>query len=309
MIYLKFNKKAFEFHTEKVHKIFDEILRKGYIKRGRPSVNIDLNIDFLDFLNNNAKDLISGKPTKLLEINEDYKKLTLSDTEKTNIKSFFLQTGYEGFQEKYSKKFLDLVGVDTCVYCNRNYTVNITKNHSRAELDHWFPKTQFPLLSLSFYNLIPSCHSCNHIKGNPKIDWNNALNEYIHPYFKENNEGFSFDFFYNKTLDKLNVETRSFKKNIKTDKTLNFNKTKEIYNSHSEKELRDLINLRYKYSKNYIKILSEDTFENLKISKDEIYRTIFGIEINENDFHKRPFSKFKKDIIDKLLRIDKNLLD
>lgn len=309
MIYLKFNKKAFEFHTEKVQEIFDEILRKGYIKRGRPLVHIDLNIDFLDFLNNNAKDLISGKPTKLLEINEDYKKLTLSDTEKTNIKSFFLQTGYEGFQEKYSKKFLDLVGVDTCVYCNRNYTVNITKNHSRAELDHWFPKTQFPLLSLSFYNLIPSCHSCNHIKGNPKINWDNALNEYIHPYFKENNEGFSFDFFYNKSLDKLNVETRSFKKNIKTDKTLNFNKTKEIYNSHSEKELRDLVNLRYKYSKNYIKILSQDTFENLKISKDEIYRTIFGIEINENDFHKRPFSKFKKDIIDRLLHIDKDLLD
>ena len=309
MIYLKFNKKAFEFHTEKVQEIFDEILRKGYIKRGKPLVNINLSRDFLDFLKNNAPDLISGKPTKLLEINEDYKKLTLSDTEKTNIKSFFLQTGYEGFQEKYSKKFLDLVGVDTCVYCNRNYTVNITKNHSRAELDHWFPKTQFPLLSLSFYNLIPSCHSCNHIKGNPKINWDNALNEYIHPYFKENNEGFSFDFFYNKSLDKLNVETRSFKKNIKTDKTLNFNKTKEIYNSHSEKELRDLVNLRYKYSKNYIKILSQDTFENLKISKDEIYRTIFGIEINENDFHKRPFSKFKKDIIDKLLRIEKNLLD
>ena len=137
----------------------------------------------------------------------------------------------------------------------------------------------------------------------------NALNEYIHPYFKENNEGFSFDFFYNKSLDRLNVETKSFKKSTKTDETLIFNKTKDIYNSHSEKELRDLVNLRYKYSKNYIKILSEDTFKNLKISKDEIYRTIFGIEINDNDFHKRPFSKFKKDIINKLLRIDKNLFD
>ena len=309
MIYLKFNKKAFEFHAEKVQNIFDEILRKKHIRRGKPLLDIYLNTDFLDFLKNNTSNLISGKPTKLLEINNEYEKLTLNDLEKTNIKSFFLQTGYEGFQEKYSKEFLDLIGVDTCVYCNRNYTINITKNHSRAELDHWFPKTQFPLLSLSFYNLIPSCHSCNHIKGNPKIDWDNALKEYIHPYFKENKEGFSFDFFYNKSLDKLNIETKSFKKSTKTDETLIFNKTKDIYNSHSEKELRDLVNLRYKYSKNYIKILSEDTFKNLKISKDEIYRTIFGIEINENDFHKRPFSKFKKDIIDKLLRIDKNLFD
>ena len=309
MIYLKFNKKAFEFHTEKVQNIFDEILDKGYIKRGRPSLNIHLNKDFLDFLHNNATDLISGKPKRLLEINKVYENIILSDSEKDYIKNFFLQTGYGGFQKKYGKEFLDLIGVDTCVYCNRNYTINITKNHSRAELDHWFPKTQFPLLSLSFYNLIPSCHSCNHIKGNPKIDWDNALNEYIHPYFKENNEGFSFDFFYNKSLDRLNVETKSFKKSTKTDETLIFNKTKDIYNSHSEKELRDLVNLRYKYSKNYIKILSEDTFKNLKISKDESYRTIFGIEINENDFHKRPFSKFKKDIIDKLLRIDKNLFD
>ena len=28
MIYLKFSKKAFEYHTEKVQKIFDEVLRK-----------------------------------------------------------------------------------------------------------------------------------------------------------------------------------------------------------------------------------------------------------------------------------------
>ena len=69
-------------------------------------------------------------------------------------------------QKNYSKYFLDLIGIDTCVYCNRNYTINLTKTHARAELDHWFPKTQFPLFALSFYNLIPSCHSCNHIKGN-----------------------------------------------------------------------------------------------------------------------------------------------
>ena len=55
---------------------------------------------------------------------------------------------------------------------------------------------------------------------------------------------------------------------------------------------------------NYIKILTEDTFKNLKISKEEIYRMVFGIEIEEENYHRRPFSKFKKDIIDELLRID-----
>ncbi len=48
----------------------------------------------------------------------------------------------------------------------------------------------------------------------------------------------------------------------------------------------------------------KDTFKNLKISKEEIYRMVFGIEIEEENYHRRPFSKFKKDIIDELLRVD-----
>lgn len=38
------------------------------------------------------------------------------------------------------------------------------------------------------------------------------------------------------------------------------------------------------------------------MSKEEAYRMVFGIETKEEDYHKRPFSKFKKDIIDELLR-------
>jgi len=303
MINLKVNKEAFDFHYSKINEFFEDILSKKYFERGNPRTKKYLSFDFLFFLKSNKDILISGKPEKLINLNEKYEELLLTLEEENDIKDFFLNTGYKNFQKNYSKKFLDLIGVDTCVYCNRNYTINLTKTHARAELDHWFPKTQFPLLALSFYNLIPSCHSCNHIKGNPSIDWKKALIEYIHPYIKEDSEGFNFDFFYDKNLDKLKIETKCFKKSIKTNKTLEFNQIKKIYNSHSEKELRDLVNLRYKYSNNYIKILTEDTFENLKISKEEIYRMIFGIEIEEENYHKRPFSKFKKDIIDKLLNI------
>ena len=38
------------------------------------------------------------------------------------------------------------------------------------------------------------------------------------------------------------------------------------------------------------------------MSKEEAYRIIFGVEINEENYHKRPFSKFKKDIIEELLQ-------
>ena len=324
MINLKVNKKAFDFHYSKVNELFLDILSKKYFERGKPRQKKYLSELFLNFLKDHKHNIISGLPGDLILLNKSYDSLNLTISEKELIKDFFLNTGYKNFQKNYSKYFLDLIGIDTCVYCNRNYTINLTKTHARAELDHWFPKTQFPLFALSFYNLIPSCHSCNHIKGNGdkiiksiflnnenateieiKNWWNDeALTKLIHPYIKEDSEGFNFDFFYEKDIDNLKIETRCFKKSIKTNKTLEFNQIKNIYNSHSENELRDLVNLRYKYSNNYIKILTEDTFKNLKISKEEIYRMVFGIEIEEENYHRRPFSKFKKDIIDELLRID-----
>ncbi|MDO3423717.1 hypothetical protein QWT87_02375 [Chryseobacterium sp. APV1] len=305
MIYVKFNKSAFDYHKIIVEKVFDTIVKIKYIERGdkKNKNKIYLNTDFLDFLNDNKKELIGGIPIELYNLDKDFKNLSINKNELKNIKSFLLETGYKNFQKNHSKEFLNLIGVDTCVYCNRNYTLNISKTHARAELDHWYPKNEFPLLALSFYNLIPSCHSCNHIKGKAG-DWSKALDEYVHPYFKEHNEGFNFSFFYNKKLDSLKIEAKAYKKSIKTGKTLEFNKINEKYNANAEKELRDLLDLRYKYSSNYIKILTQDTFQGLRISKDEIYRLVFGIEIKEENYHKRPFSKFKKDIIDKILLID-----
>jgi hypothetical protein len=67
------------------------------------------------------------------------------------------------------------------------------------------------------------------------------------------------------------------------DSSLNDFKIKEIYNTHSEKELKDLLDLRYKYSKNYLDILLNKTFSGLSMSKEEAYRMIFGIEIKEED--------------------------
>ncbi len=90
----------------------------------------------------------------------------------------------------------------------------------------------------------------------------------------------------------------------KTKRTLEGLGTKLVYSKHSEKELQDLIDLRMKYSENYLKNLLENTFEReIQMTKEEKYRLIFGIELSESSMHKRPFSKFKKDIIKELLSI------
>jgi len=61
-----------------------------------------------------------------------------------------------------------------CPYCNRNFITGFTNTNATQvtfQMDHFFPKSKFPYLALSIYNLIPSCPTCNAtIKKDAVID-------------------------------------------------------------------------------------------------------------------------------------------
>jgi hypothetical protein len=270
--------------------------KKGHKMKGLP-------LKFIVFFKKNLDKIIIGNPKELVEINRSFNRMKLSKKHKKNIKEFMTQTGYENwFQPTYSKALLDEINIDTCVYCNRNYTLNIVDSHVRAELDHWFPKEKFFILALSLQNLISSCHSCNHIKGSsPSFDWDNALDLMTHPYLDEKEEGFNFSYEYDESLDQVEFKINPKIGSKKTEETLKFNKIFEIYNAHANKELKDLIDLRYKYSDTFLEIIDKNFGGIMK--KAEAYRIVFGIESEEKDYHKRPFSKFKKDILEELLSV------
>lgn len=320
---------AKKYHTETVELLFNKIINreigqigekkdeKGKIKDKINVKEYKLKDNVIDFLKNKMPHLIDGNPDELLIIHKEYEKLKFDNKDKNIADGFFKDVYESHFQKKNGKVFLNKLNIDTCIYCNRNYTLDFKNlTNARAQLDHWFPKTYFPILALSFYNLIPSCQSCNQIKGEGDkivksiIKNNKASKEQIrkwweedslkhlnHPYLKSYN--FKFTWIYDNSLDNIKVECKTNYNETKN--TLEFNKTEDIYNAHSEKELKDLLYLRYKYSDNYIDILLNKTFKGV-MSKEEAYRMIFGIKIKEEDFHKRPFSKFKHDIIEELLK-------
>jgi len=183
--------------------------------------------------------------------------------------------------------------INTCVYCNRNYTSTV-KKITRPEFDHYFSQAQHPLLALSFFNLIPSCSICNsNIKGKKEL----ILKDNLHPYIDNCLEDFVFSYDYDiKVKDSLVSKVKYLRKGSKVEKTFIFFKINEVYNAHTE-ELRDLIKIRETFSDRYLEVLSKTVLSGVRIGKDELYKLAFGVHLDEKNISKRPFSKFKKDIL------------
>lgn len=96
--------------------------------------------------------------TTFIDDNEDSTKLTETQ------KDYF----YTLYQRLNKPQYIDDLDITVCPYCNRNYIFNFKKTKSLntiAQLDHFFDKSTYPYFSVSIFNLVPSCQTCNQIKS------------------------------------------------------------------------------------------------------------------------------------------------
>ncbi|MBQ4802359.1 hypothetical protein J8L88_05775 [Aquimarina sp. MMG015] len=284
----------------------------------------------IDFLKSNLNDLVTSKPDKLFQLNkklyqnkeglsfETYKKFCCQQERKLlkqvtidKYKAFNKEVldiiNYENWfitsQKQYDYQLAEGLNRRTCTYCNRIYTSTMktqkNKKLMRPQFDHWYPKSKFPLLALSFYNLIPSCSICN---SSAKSDVLFDLETHLHPYVdKDSLKRFSFSYEYSKSLDQYNIKlypTKQDSKDKKAVRTFDDFNLSIMYNANVP-ELKDLIQTKKAYTKSYIDNMMS-AYPDAHLSYKETYRLAFGTEYNEEDFHKRPFSKFKKDILQQL---------
>ena len=76
--------------------------------------------------------------------------------------------------------------VKVCPYCNTEsvYTLEVIERDKtyKSAFDHFFPKSRYPFLGLSLYNLIPSCDRCNSKFKHDRCEetWN-----ILHPYLDD----------------------------------------------------------------------------------------------------------------------------
>lgn len=231
----------------------------------------------------------------------------------------YLKKSYDKIDSELRKKIIDSKNISVCPYCNRNYISStykflqcnicnqellvidgtekecpgckqeikgLTKVVNTAQLDHFFPKDSYPLFAVSFYNLIPSCYSCNHVKFNKDLKHS--------PY----DSSFPFDdvkFTYiPKSTDKIEIKIDSCNPDfINGIRILGI---EELYQSHID-VVNELIWKKEVYTKSYrdglSKILNQT---NLELSEAEVNRFITGHYTDKENYGKRPLSKMVTDI-------------
>ena len=257
-----------------------------------------------DFINDedNLKTILIGTPQELDTIKHRFSSATTKPFLKDLINyDKWIDKGLGTTYKFYNAYDLAIkLDIPTCIYCNRIYTktveVSASKKITRPTFDHWFPKSKYPLLALSFYNLIPSCSVCNTgVKGTSEF----TLATHFHPYYRNSAVDFEYTFSYDhKDYDKFTFKIKS--KNEFSKRSVEAFQLEDIFKAH-EDEIEDLRKIKYAYSDKYIDILERDILgRSVSLSREDVYRLAFGVHFQEANFDRRPLSKMKKDILKEL---------
>ena len=252
----------------------------------------------------NTEEILEAKPEKLKEI-----AIWFSSLDDTTQKEFdFFIDLYKNFTTKKKEyNAYDLaksLSVNSCVYCNRNYTFTVIKSDKekimRPDFDHFYNKDKYPILALSFYNLIPSCTECNRTLKQKK-DF--TIDTHIHPYYDSLDDYAKFKLKINKVdfyRNENSIEILFNSKNKKAQNSINDLELEYIYNHGYKDIVKELLQKRVMYSDSYIDELFDKYSGILFSSKEELMRLITCGYISDDDINKRPLSKLIKDISEDL---------
>ncbi len=263
---------------------------------------------------NRLKELLTSEPADLVTLEQTIKNefAQLPEAERPSDKDLETILGYKAVFDSRSKSkafwLAKAVGKNTCVYCNRHYVFTVERGDgtvkedriARPVFDHWFAKSKHPLLSLSLFNLIPSCSVCNSsVKGSDDY----TLATHIHPYVHEDGHP-EFTFIVSPAAKKemmweVKLDAASGSKEERTINDLCLN---EQYTMHGRTEVNDLIEFKQKYPMGYLKQLMHDVLKDAAknghtLTIDEVYRMLFGTEFQQGKYLDRPLSKMKYDIL------------
>lgn len=222
---------------------------------------------------------------------------------------------YDYVQGTVFPDYIRELGIRTCVYCNSQYAITTRGNNSFYQLDHCFPKSKYPFLATNFFNLQPSCGSCNQRKSNEDMQkgkYNVSIwkepDDKQESYFDFHIEDGSLAAYMTEPKrDKLDIQVIPTKKgdadlNELLDLLEQKFKTTEVYREHRE-EVEEVIWKKYIYTNTYVDSLQKAFNTKFLDRKGELKRLLLGTYTDTKDVYKRPLTKMIQDVA-KQLKID-----
>lgn len=243
--------------------------------------------------------LLANRKTMRNYINE------LGDYSDKDKKQELLQKVFR--YDTYSKRvaaihILKKMKVTVCPYCNRQYIFTLINSNVRPQFDHYYPKSKYPYLALSLYNMVPCCGICNAAKSS--LDTSNE--PVLYPFDEEMGDDACFRI---KTSDEGSFVKIIQGASDQFDIVLKFNKQKnekvirtqfeklhlgELYNEHKA-YVQDIIKTKYVNSSGHIEQLLKN-FPMLFSTRDEVKNMIYMTEIRKEMWGDRILSKLTYDI-------------
>lgn len=172
---------------------------------------------------------------------------------------------------------------------------------ARFQFDHFFSKSRYPMLSMSLYNLIPSCALCNQGKSDKR------LSLLFHPYYSDICKQFKFEldnpiglYSGQKTSDHIDVNLKATGINqLEVDEFAQTFHLKALYQRHG-----DIAQEAFDKAYEYPYYSNPENFRWLsKRSPEYILRLWMGTYPDEKDIEKRPLTKFSQDMREQAERI------
>lgn len=140
---------------------------------------------YVELIIEEYNEILNADPPKMRSLISEFNKIVNSNDislpyPKNKLHYFYKDVvfalRYEDLRHKEFPQYLMQSNLRTCIYCNSQSAIVLEKQYfdkkkrrvkklsAKLQLDHFYPKSKYPFLATSFFNLYPTCSNCNQAK-------------------------------------------------------------------------------------------------------------------------------------------------
>ncbi len=237
-------------------------------------------------------DAYKDKHFKNLDDNQLAEKIEGCLPGKSFYESVVIAMRYNEVQKSQIRPFMKKLGIKACVYCNASYTVTTNDNKATFQVDHFFPKSKYPFLCISFFNLQPACMHCNQIKSKSteyKFGLYTLKETELDPFYFSIDDKSIIKYMLSNDSDVLKFKLKSTDNGIAADKHSDFFHIDGLYAQFTD-AAEEVVWKSKIYNSAYREQMLAAFMSNFSYNMADFKRFYLGFYPDKKDVNKRPLT-------------------